>query len=134
MISDSIKRYKKLENLSNRPGRGQKNIIRSLKLIKKVREKICRNPRRLMKKLAKKYQVSEKTIQRIVKKDLHIFTFAIQKRQALTRLQKEKRKFRATKLLDEITSSLTGGIVWSDEKIFTVEQTHNRKNDLEKVF
>ena len=45
-------------------------------------------------------------------------TFAIQKRQALTRLQKEKRKFRATELLDEITSGLTGEIVWSDEKIF----------------
>ena len=61
-----------------------------------------------MRKMAKEYQVSEKTIRRIVKKDLYMCTFAIQKRQALTRLQKEKRKFRATKILDEITTQSLG--------------------------
>ena len=54
--------------------------------------------------MAKEYQVNEKIIRKIVKKDLHMSTFAIQKRQALIRLQKEKRKFRITKLLDEITT------------------------------
>ena len=60
-----------------------------------------------MRKMVKEYQVSEKTIWRIAKKDLHMSTFAIQKRKALTRLQKET-KFRATKFLDKITAQSLG--------------------------
>ena len=41
-ILDTIKRYKELGNLSDRPRRGRKKIIKSPKLIKKVGEKMRR--------------------------------------------------------------------------------------------
>ena len=42
---------------------------------------------------------------------------------------KQKRLERSKVLLNELKRGTTGETVWSDEKIFTVEQAHNRRND-----
>ena len=55
--------------------------------------------------------------------------FTLQKRQALSAAVKQKKLERSKLLLKTFRSGTAGKIVWSDEKIFTVEMVHNRRND-----
>ena len=68
-------------------------------------------------------------MRRLVHEDLKISSFTLQKRQALSAAVKQKRLERSKILLKKFRSGTAGEIVWSDEKIFTVEMAHNRRND-----
>ena len=56
-------------------------------------------------------------------------SFTLQKRQALFAVVKQKRLERSKILLKKFRSGTAGEIVWSNEKIFTVEMAYNRRND-----
>ena len=73
--------------------------------------------------------MSPRIIRRLVHEDLKISFFTLQKRQALSAAVKQKRLVRSKILLKKFRSGTAGEIVWSDEKIFTVEMVHNRRND-----
>ena len=74
--------------------------------------------------------VSEKTIRNIVKTDLKMSSFKMQTHQHLTDLQKEKRLARAKILLNKLKAGMdTSKIIFSDEKLFTVETICNQQND-----
>ena len=73
--------------------------------------------------------MSPRTMRRLVHKDLKMSSFTLQKRQALSAVVKQKRLERSKILLKKFRSGTAGKIVWSDEKIFTVEMAHNRRND-----
>ena len=68
-------------------------------------------------------------MRQLVHEDLKLFSFTLQKRQALSGAVKQKRVERNKILLKKFRSGTAGEIVWSDEKIFTVEMAHNRRND-----
>ena len=82
-----------------------------------------------MRLLAKTADVSPRTMRRVVHDDLKMSSFTLQKRQTLSAAVKQKRLERSKALLRELKSGTAGEIVWSDEKIFTVEMAHNRRND-----
>ena len=65
--------------------------------------------------------MSARTMSRLVHEDLKMSSFTLQKRQCLSETVKQKRLERSKVLLNELKS----GTVWSDEKIFTLEQAHN---------
>ena len=79
--------------------------------------------------MAKSIDMSPRTMRRLVHKDWKMSSFTLQKRQPLLAAVKQKRLERSKVLLKEFRSGMTGAIVWSDEKIFTVKFTHNRRND-----
>ena len=61
--------------------------------------------------------------------------FKIQKRQLLSEVTKQKRRERGRVLLKKLTAGMqenleTGEVVWTDEKLFTVEPNFNQKNDM----
>ena len=104
--------------------------VRTDDRIKRVREKIRRNTRRSMRKLARQESTSQTTMRNIVKRDLGLSPFRLELKQFLTAETKAKRFERSRVLLDEIRNNTQlGEIVFSDEKVFTVEQAFNRKND-----
>ena len=80
--------------------------------------------------MAHDMNVSEKTIRNIVKTDLKMLSFKMQTRQHLTDLQKEKRLAWAKILLNKLkTGTDMSKIIFSDEKLFTVEAIYNQQND-----
>ena len=56
-------------------------------------------------------------------------SFTLQKRQALSAVVEQKGLERSKIFLKKFRSGTAGEIVWSDEKIFTVEMAHNQRND-----
>jgi len=60
MIKRTIDRYRETKSIEDRPRSGRPRTARTRKLLKNVREKIRRNPRRSMRKMAKDAQTSPK--------------------------------------------------------------------------
>ena len=64
-----------------------------------------------------------------IHKGLKMSSFTLQKRQTLSAAAKQKKLERSKVLLKEFRFGMAGEIVWSHEKIFTVEFVHNQRND-----
>ena len=73
--------------------------------------------------------MSPRTMRQLVHEDLKMSSFTLQKRQALSAVMKQKRLERSKILLKKFRSGMASKIIWSNEKIFTVEMAHNQRND-----
>ena len=82
-----------------------------------------------MRKMAREAKVSEKTIRNLVHKDLNFCSYKLQKRHFLSITAKENRRKKAKAILDRVKFHDHPPIIFSDEKIFTVEAAVNRQND-----
>ena len=79
-----------------------------------------------MRKMARDMIIDPKSMRTIVKTDLKLSPLKLKKRQQLTVLQNRRRAL----LLNLMKSGTpTGEIVFSDEKMFTVEAQFNPQND-----
>ena len=75
---------------------------------------------------------------RLVHEDLGMSSFTLQKRQTFSKAAKQKKLSQKKtlskaakqkkKLLNELKRGTAGETVWSDEKIFTIEQAHSRND------
>ena len=117
-------------NTKDRPKSGRPRTARTKANIKAVRERVRRNPKRSMRKMSREMNMDPKSMRTIVKSDLKLSPLKLKKRQQLTVLQKRKKEERGRLLLNFIKSGTqTGNIVFSDEKMFTVEAQFNSQND-----
>lgn len=103
--------------------------VRSPALIKRIREKIRRNPARSINKLAKEEAVSESFMRRAVRKDLQFIPYKKTRRHLLSEANKKKRLERGRQILSCIKSSTAPPVLWTDEKLFTVQAVLNAQND-----
>eukprot|EP00095_Tigriopus_kingsejongensis_P001469 maker-scaffold288_size220435-snap-gene-1.21 protein:Tk01469 transcript:maker-scaffold288_size220435-snap-gene-1.21-mRNA-1 annotation:"hypothetical protein Y032_0322g2447" len=122
------KRIESKEGAARRPGSGKTRSVRSKHLIKVVANKVMRNPTRSMNKMAKEHNLSRKTLQRIVKENLGLDPFKIQRRQLLSKAPKEKRLSRSKLLKSWIAQNPAVVIIYSDEKLFDVSRKFNKQN------
>ena len=100
------------------------------KVVDAFRAQVWRNPKRCMMGMAYNMNVSDKMMRNTVKTDLKLSSFEMQTCQCLTDLQKEKRLDRAKILLNKLKACMDmDEIIFSDEKLFTVEAICNRQND-----
>lgn len=129
LIKRTIDRYQETSSIEDKPRSGRPRTSRTPKLIKNVREKIRRNPRRSMRKLAKEAQTSARTMRRVCENDLQMSPYKLQKRQLLSAPTIEKRLTRSRLLLNRIRDGTLPNIIFSDEKLFSVQQSHNHQND-----
>lgn len=124
---------KKLEStgtMQRKPGSGRPRSVRTKSMINKVKRRIQSNPVRSMRKMAKELRVGRSSMQRIVKNDLRMKSRARVKVPLLTKAQRESRLQRSKALLNNIKHAAAGlAILFSDEKIFTVDAISNRRND-----
>ncbi|KAI6647104.1 hypothetical protein LOD99_8941 [Oopsacas minuta] len=96
----------------------RKNVIRQIR----------RNPARSMRKMAKQMKTSKESMRRLARHDIGMEAYKIQKHQLLTTQTKQKRPLRSKAMLLRFTGGLHKQIIFSDEKLFTVEQSLNKQN------
>ena len=100
----------------DKPGRGPKRTVRTLKLVKNTREKLRRNPRRSHRKLAAQANVNNSTMYRVMKDDLGKKPYKMLHRHELTEHHKRMRMERSRQILDEIDQGTLPNLVFTDEK------------------
>lgn len=128
-IYRTIKRYEETGTTNKRSNGGPKKTATSPAMIRRVRARIRRNPRRSAKKMAKDLDISDRSLRRILKNDLRVKPYKIQKCHELTPKQKKVRLERVKGLIQLHASGGTPNTVFSDEKKFIVEQFVNKQND-----
>lgn len=128
-VRDAIKRYKELGTLSDRVGRGRKRSVRTPRMREVIRRRINRNSGVSMRKMAKSLDIDEKSVRTIVHLDLGLKSYKIAKCHHLNDKMKLNRLQKAKILLRKFAQGRHRNIVFTDEKIFTVERQHNHQND-----
>lgn len=111
--------------VEDRPGRGRKRTARTKENIRKIKAKIQRNPssrKNSSRKIGHACDISNRTVRRILKEDLKLKSWKPLKRHELTKKKRDVRKARATELLNRFGDDRHQLVVFSDEKLFSIEQ------------
>ena len=128
-ISLTIKRWRETGSIADRPRTGRPRNVRTPQRIKAVRARIRRNPRRSQRKMASQMGVSRSSIQRILKEDLGLTPYKRRKVHGLSTQQRRTRLERSKALLQRYDEFDVQRIVFSDEKLFVIEEHRNAQND-----
>ena len=104
--------------------------IRTPEFVADVVEIVKENPSKSIRKIAKEMGSSRRTIGRTVKEDLNFRSYELKRRQLLTQVQKERRKLKASALIDDLKHTSSGMLrFFSDEKIFVQDMKPNQQNN-----
>lgn len=125
----TITRYNDTGSIKKRGGCGPKRTATSPEMVQRVRCRIQRNPRQSARKMATSLGISRERLAHILKTELKLKPLKIQKVQELTPAQKKTRLERCKALKGLLVNGALPNIVFSDEKIFTVQQYVNKQND-----
>ena len=128
-VKRDIKRFNETWNNNDRPGRGRKKIANTATNQKKIKKLISKNPRLSTRKLAKSTEISRSTIRRILKHKLQLKPYKLKQAHLLNDEMKAIRVDRCKALLQRFSANSHRSILFSDGKLFTIEQAHNNQND-----
>ena len=128
-VHRAIKRYRQLSSLDDRPRSGRPRISRTPAVIKAVGARIRRNPRRKQKIMAREMKISARTMSRIIQEDLHLRAYRRRTGHRLNPKLKSIRMHRSKQLLQRYANGGHHRILFTDEKIFSIEEKFNRQND-----
>ena len=123
----TIKRFKETGSTGDRVRSGRPKSIVTKKVAKAVREQIQRNPRLSVRKMASVMKISRGSLQRVVRNELGMRSFKRKKAHFLTRQVREKRVVRSKGLLSRHAVSRLEKFLFTDEKLFTIEESTNGK-------
>lgn len=121
-VSLAIKRF---EETGSNNDRKRGKIARSQKNIQRAKGMIGRNKTTKVnstRKLAKKLGVGRESARKILREDLHLKSYKLQKRQKLDDQAKQKRLDRCRALLRRFSRGRHRQIIFSDEKLFDIQQ------------
>ena len=96
-----------------------------------IRSRIRRNSLRSIRKIAQGLQISEGSVQKIVKTQLRLHPYKLTKCHRLTDKMKSDRLKKVRKMKKLVAAGRHRLILFTAEKFFTVEQHHNHQNDLQ---
>ncbi|KAI6648091.1 hypothetical protein LOD99_11900 [Oopsacas minuta] len=125
----TIRRYKDTGKVEDRARSGRPCSVTTPSLGKVIAQRIRRNPRRSIRKMALDLKVSRCAMTKIVKRDLGMSSFKRKKVHFLSQLVKEKRVARCKGALGRYAVENLEKILFSDEKIFTIQEATNVQND-----
>ena len=128
-VSRTISRFLDTGSIQDRSRKGRKRTVRTSTLRKNVKLRLSRNPVRSMRKLAKEMNIARESMRLLVRNELGMSSYKFQKKQLLSVKNREKRLKRCRSLLGRFTGGLQNQILFSDEKLFVVEQQINKQND-----
>jgi Mn-dependent DtxR family transcriptional regulator len=92
-VSRTLKRYRELGTYEDRPRNGRPRTARTPEKIRRIRDKIRRQPKRSKRKLAKQERIGRESVRRIVKNDIG-YSYKFQEAQHLDENKKRIRKQR----------------------------------------
>ena len=125
-VYDTVARFKELGDDKDHPRSGHPCTTCTPKIIKVARERVRKNPKQSIRKITQEMNISPKTMRNIVKIHLKLSPFKLKKLHQLTDPQKKKRVDRAQVLLNFMKDGTQkADIMFSDEKLFTVEAKFN---------
>jgi transposase len=127
-VYDTINRYEETGSTEDRPRTDRPRSARTPKTIRKFKARIRRNPCRKQ-KLALQLKTSWQSVKRALKADLGLKALKRTKRHYLNQKLKKQRLVRSRALLKRYTDKDVDWILFSDEKVFTVEEHFNVQND-----
>lgn len=125
-IFRTIKRYNETGTYKIKQRHGPHPTVRTKVMVKRVRERIRRNPTQSGRAMAKDLNISHTSMQNILTHDLKLKAYKKQRVHGLTEKQKKARVIRSKELLQRHADC---DIVFSDEKMFLLQDTHNQQND-----
>jgi transposase len=125
-IERTLQRYKNTGTVDCKKKPGKKRSVRTSGTIKIIRERIRRNPATSARKLARNLNIPKTTVLRVLHEDLKLKAYKKQKVHGLSAAQKLARVKKSKELLawhagDEV--------LFSDEKLFLLQETHNQQNN-----
>ena len=127
-ISRTLSRFADTGDVLDRPRPGRPRTARTISLTKRVLQRIKRNPARSIRKMAIETKTNRESMRRLVCNDLRMKAYKMKKRQLLTAKNKSKRLERCKAMLSRFTNGRHKQILFSDEKLFTVQQVLNKQN------
>lgn len=114
-------------DLKKSPGRPRK--VRTKNAIKFIKNRLKSKKRLSSNKFAKELNISQRSVRRILHEDLGCSAYKIRKEPAIKDDQKDKRVKFANWILNNFTEDQTKKILFSDEKIFSLDGVYNIQND-----
>lgn len=125
----NIKKFRETGGTDDRKRCGRPRTVRTKKMIKVIAERIRRNPCRSQKKLALQVGMSTRSMSRLLKNDLHMRAYKRHTAHYLNQRLKKIRLERCKRLLRKHANDRGKNILFTDEKIFTIEESYNQQND-----
>ena len=113
-----------------KPHRKRSDAVRTAKFVTSVPKKVKCDPSVSMSEIAQDLKVSKATIHRTIHQDLNLKSYVIKRRQLLTKATKERRRVKASALINELKHQSAGMLrFFSDEKNFIQDRVTNKQND-----
>ncbi|PIC24955.1 hypothetical protein B9Z55_018076 [Caenorhabditis nigoni] len=125
LVTKALKKGK----ISDKAGRERKRSVDTNQLRQKIRKRIHRETRKSMRKLAKELGTNRETVRTIVKYRLGLCSYKIGKTHFLNEKSKASRYQKARLLLQWAAANDLSRVVFSDEKVFSLEGMPNSQND-----
>ncbi|QQP57865.1 Uncharacterized protein FKW44_003002 [Caligus rogercresseyi] len=116
------------EGLERKAGSGGQNLKRTPEFLERLK-KIKEDPTKSLNRLLNDFSVDLMSINRVVREHLGLTSYTRTLRHLLTEDMKRKRLTRCKKVLTWLKGNCSIVKIFSDKKIFTVDQVYNRKND-----
>ncbi|KAK0417925.1 hypothetical protein QR680_013281 [Steinernema hermaphroditum] len=126
-----VQRFEETGGIKDRQREGRPRSARTPKLMNMIRKKIQRNPQRSIRKLAREHEVSHETMRKLITDDLELVPYKLTKGQLLTDQNKESRLEKCRKMKNLSRGDALQRILFTDEKIFTVQPYRNSQNQRE---
>ena len=124
-----MNRFKELGHDGDRHVRGRKQTVNTSQNLKIIKKRVNRNPHVSMRKMAHETGISRRSVQLIAKRKLNLHPYKFRKQQKLTDDNKQIRLDRCRELLKRAGTLNWERILFSDEKLFSVERSYNSQND-----
>ena len=115
--------------MRDRPRQGRPRTVRTPELIKAVAARVRRNPVRRQSVMARELQISKMSMSRTLSINLGLSAYKRRKGHILTNELKCQRLLKSKRLLKRYAPNGHRRILFTDEKIFSVEETFNAQND-----
>ncbi len=125
----TIRRYDTFSCINDLERSGRPRTVWTPQATKAIMQRNRRNPRRKQNILAREMNISLRTISRILNEGLGLKAYKRRTGHLLTPALKEIRRVRAKALLKRYAGDKYRQILFSDEKIFTIEEKINRQNE-----
>ena len=128
-VKRTVDRYIELGTSSDRPRSGRPSTAVTSCNVNKVRCNIRRNPERSMRQMAIHIGISEERVRHIVHNKLKMRSYKMFRGQLLNDAMRANRLIKARQMTKQIAAGRLQKVLFTDEKIFTVQRAHNRQND-----
>jgi len=128
LVYKIAKQWKKTGSVKEKPKTGRKRTVNTRKTRGIIKKRIMRKDDLSLNKMAKSLKISRQSVQSVVKNELELRSYRLFNGQILNDQAKQNRKEKCKKLRDFFKVRRVEDVLWSDEKVFTVEVAKNAQN------